>query len=267
MGLELPPPHLLIRFNPGWLLRGKKQFPVHRFFSNSGLLSLWTGLFFIYIYFLIICQTLSSRIKFQSRAITKRKMGELSSPLSQVTHYDASHFLQTTATVAIRILPNMTHIKKEAYFLVQKSVSLIFMKRFLLYLILWAVMIWWFDLMGFDDLMIFIVGYYNAAIAKQPWKALQNTVGTTSPHRFIFVMYSIPRACQMDSLWSVRILSPPSYFLEADKTGGSASTSDWPESCFSKPQCRGCLALTSNELDIYTFYTDKSIRKACTHIG
>lgn len=154
----------------------------------------------------------------------------------------------------------MTHIKKIGIFHSAKiSFSHIYEKIHAL-----------FDLMGcvwheafsiwfvFDDLMIFIVGYYNAAMAKQPRKALQNTVGRTSPHPFIFVLYSIPRACQMDSLWSVRILSPPFYFLEADKTGGSASTSDWPESCFSKLQCRGCLALTSNELDIYTFHTDKS---------
>lgn len=83
--------------------------------------------------------------------------------------------------------------------------------------------------------------------------------GLPSTLLFFRTLYSIPRACQMDSLWSVRILSPPSYSLEADKTGSFTLTSDWPESCFSKQQCRGCLALTSNELDIYTFHTDKSV--------
>lgn len=167
-------------------------------------------------------------------------------------HYDESHFLQTTAIVAIRILPNMT----EAYFLVQKSVSLIFMKRFLLYLILWAVFdiklfylicLWWFD-----NLHCRVLQCSHGKPSRTLWEGLLHTL------LFFRVLYSIPRACQMDSLSSVRILSPPSYFLEADKTGRSASTSDWPESCFSKLQCRRCLALTSNELDIYTFHTDKS---------
>lgn len=84
------------------------------------------------------------------------------------------------------------------------------------------------------------------------------TLPFCAPFFFFCVLYSIPRASQMDSLWSLRILSPTSYFLESDKTGGFALTSDWTESCSSKPQCKGCLALTSNELDIYTVHSDKS---------
>ncbi len=90
-----------------------------QFISFLKLLSLWTGDIIIIIF--IIRQTLSSRTKFQNRAITKRKMWLLSSPLSQVTQFDESPFLQITAIVAMRILPNITSakddIKKEAYIL------------------------------------------------------------------------------------------------------------------------------------------------------
>lgn len=50
-----------------------------------------------------------------------------------------------------------------------------------------------------------------------------------------------------------------SISLRPDKTGGFTLASDWPESCFSKQHCRGCSDLTFNELDIYTFHTDKSV--------
>lgn len=120
VGLESPPSHLLIHFELGLFLRGKNQFPVHQFSQALGYYHCELGIL-LYIYFLIIRQTLSSRTKFQSRAITKRKMWQLSSPLSQVTQFDESPFLQMTAIVAIRILPNITpakdDIKKEAHFL------------------------------------------------------------------------------------------------------------------------------------------------------
>lgn len=119
------------------------------------------------------------------------------------------------------------------------------MKIFLLYLIILAVFdmnlfylihLWWFD-------------YLHCSFGTLPFCA---------PFYFFRILYSIPRASQMDSLWSLRILSPTSYFLEADKTGGFALTSDWLESCSSKLQCKGCLALTSNDFVIYTVHSDKS---------
>lgn len=136
----------------------EKPIPSSSVFSNSGLLSLWTG--DIYILYLFIFWSLV-KLCHQSREITKRKMWQLSSPPSQVAQFDESHFLQITAIVAIRIFPNMTpakdDIKKEAYFLVRylflsylwKSLSLfdlmgcIWHEAILLDL---ALMIWWSSL-------------------------------------------------------------------------------------------------------------------------
>lgn len=238
--------------------------------SSSFFLKLWaiiTVNWVIFLYIYLFFDHLSNFvIKNQSRAISKRKMGELSSPPVPSDALWWESFPSNNCNSSHQNpSEHDSHQKRGIFPSAKISFSHIYEKILALFDLMGCVWheaflfdcLWWFD-----DFHCRVLQCSHGKPSRTLWEGLLHTL------LFFRVLYSIPRACQMDSLWSVRILSPPSYLLEADKTGGSASTSDWPESCFSKLQCRGCLVLTSNELDIYTFHTDKSsIWKACTHIG
>lgn len=129
-------------------------------------------------------------------------------------------------------------------------------ERFLLCLILWAafdrkifylICFWWFD-----DLYGRVLS--GDAVKKSPLEHC----GKDFLVYFYFSESCIPIPGPVK--W---ILSDQQGFcllhLIFDKTGGFTLTSDWPESCFSNLQCRGCLALTFNDFDIYTLHSDKSV--------